>query len=119
VPLRPAQAPLVAWLEAHGLSYGIAGYWDASIVTMQSGNRVQVRTVNVRKNIQVPTYESNASWYDASRHDATFVIADSHLAYRAAVFERYFGRPTAIYRVAGWQVLIYRTNLLLQMEPAG
>ena len=118
-PLRPAQAPLVAWLEAHGLTYGIAGYWDASVVTMQSGNRVQVRTVNMGKNIQVPSYESNTSWYDASRHDATFAIADSRLAYRAAVFERYFGRPAAIYRVAGWQVLIYRTNLLLQIEPLG
>jgi hypothetical protein len=33
-PLRPATAPLAAWLEAHGLTYGIAGYWDASVVTM-------------------------------------------------------------------------------------
>ena len=36
--LRPATAPLAAWLEAHGLTYGIAGYWDASVVTMQSSN---------------------------------------------------------------------------------
>jgi hypothetical protein len=118
-PLRPAQAPLVAWLEVHGLTYGVAGYWDASAVTMQSGDRVQVRTVNVGKNFQVPTYESNASWYDVSRHDATFVIAGSRLAYRAAVFERHFGKPAAAYRVAGWLVLIYRTNLLKQVEPLG
>lgn len=83
------------------------------------GDRVQVRTVNVGKNFQVPTYESNASWYDVSRHDATFVIAGSRLAYRAAVFERHFGKPAAAYRVAGWLVLIYRTNLLKQVEPLG
>jgi hypothetical protein len=38
-PMSPASAPLAAWLEAHGLRYGIAGYWDASIVTLQSGSR--------------------------------------------------------------------------------
>ena len=46
-PISPATAPLAAWLEAHGLTYGIAGYWDASIVTLQSGNRVQIRAVDL------------------------------------------------------------------------
>ncbi len=46
-PMSPATAPLAGWLEAHGLTYGIAGYWDASVVTLQSGDRVKVRTVNV------------------------------------------------------------------------
>ena len=45
--MGPATAPLAAWLEAHGLTYGIAGYWDASIVTLQSGNRVQIRAVDL------------------------------------------------------------------------
>jgi hypothetical protein len=31
--------PVAVWLEAHSLSYGIAGYWNASSVTVQSGNR--------------------------------------------------------------------------------
>ena len=33
-------APLTAWLEAHGLSYGVAGYWDASVISVQSGDKV-------------------------------------------------------------------------------
>jgi hypothetical protein len=117
-PLRPAAAPLAAWLEAHGLTYGIAGYWDASVVTMQSGDRVQIRAVDIRnKKIFVPYWETNALWYNASRYDARFVVADDHLGtYPAAAFERHFGRPVAIYRVASWFVLIYRTNLLQQLE---
>lgn len=118
-PLRPAQAPLVAWLEAHRLTYGVAGYWDASAVTMQSGDKVQVRTVNLGPILQVPSYESDASWYDPSRHYATFVVASARLAYRPVVFERQFGRPAAAYPVAGWTVLIYRANLLRQIEPLG
>ena len=40
-PATPAAARLSTWLEAHGLTYGIGGYWDASAVTVQSGDRVQ------------------------------------------------------------------------------
>ena len=117
-PLTPATAPLAAWLEAHGLTYGIAGYWDASVVTMQSGDRVQIRAVDMRnKKIFVPYWETNALWYNASRYDARFVVADDHLGrYPAAAFERHFGRPVATDRVASWFVLIYRTNLLQQLE---
>ena len=117
-PLRPATAPLAAWLEAHGLTYGIAGYWDASVVTMQSGDRVQIRAVDLKyKKILIPYWETNALWYSASRYDARFVVADGHLGkYPAATFERHFGRPVATYRVASWFVLIYRTNLLHQLE---
>jgi hypothetical protein len=43
--VTPPAVPLAAWLKAHALRYGIAGYWDASAVTLQSGNQVQVRAV--------------------------------------------------------------------------
>jgi hypothetical protein len=116
-PLRPATAPLAAWLEAHRLTYGIAGYWDASVVTMQSGDRVQICSVGIKdKKIFVPYWETNALRYNASRYDASFVIADHLGMYPAATFERQFGRPVATYRVESWFVLVYRTNLLRQLE---
>ena len=74
-PLVPATAPLTAWLEARGLTYGIAGYWDASVVTLQSGGRVQVRAVDIGNNFSVPGWETNFLWYNASRYDARFVVA--------------------------------------------
>jgi len=114
-PLRPATEPLAAWLKAHGLTYGIAGYWDASVVTLQSGDRVQIRAVDIRNNILVPGWETNLLWYNASRHDARFVVADRDGRYPASAFERHFGKPAATYRVASWLVLIYRANLLWQL----
>jgi len=119
-PLRPATAPLAVWLEAHGLTYGIAGYWDASIVTLQSGNRVQIRAVNLWTNIEAADWETNALWFNASRYDATFAVADSpgHGRYPAAHFEHFLGKPAATYRVASWLVLVYRTNLLRRISPA-
>ena len=124
-PMSPATAPLAAWLEAHGLRYGIAGYWDASIVTLQSGNRVQIRAVDLYRNIDghpglniyVPGWETNALWYSASRYDATFAVADSHGMYPAAGFEHFLGKPAATYRVASWLVLVYRANLLQRILP--
>ena len=119
-PLRPATAPLAAWLEAHGLTYGIAWYWDASVVTMQSGGRVKIRAVDIKydnKKVLVPIWETNTLWYNPSRYDARFVVADRDGRYPAAVYERRFGRPVATYQVASWFVLVYRTNLLQQLGP--
>ena len=115
--MRPATAPLAVWLEAHGLTYGIAGYWDASVVTAQSGNRVKIRAVDIIRNkkIFVPGWETNALWYSASRYDTRFVVADRHGRDSFAAFEQHFGRPVATYRAASWFVLIYRTNLLQQL----
>jgi hypothetical protein len=117
-PLRPATAPLAAWLEAHGLRYGIAWYWDASVVTMQSGGRVTIRAVDIKydnNKVLVPIWETNTLWYDPARYDASFVVADRDGRYPAAVYERRLGRPVATYQVASWVVLIYRTNLLQQL----
>ena len=116
-PARPATAPLTAWLEAHGLTYGIAGYWDASVVTLQSDQKVQIRAVDLWRNIDVPGWEANTLWYDASRYDARFAVADYHGPYPAARFEHFLGRPAATYRVARWLVLVYRTNLLQRITP--
>ena len=124
-PMSPASAPLAGWLEAHGLRYGIAGYWDASVVTLQSGNRVQVRAVDLYRNfdghpglnICAPGWETNALWYNASRYDATFAVADSDGRYPAADFEQFLGQPAATYRVASWLVLVYRANLLQRISP--
>jgi hypothetical protein len=115
--MTPATVPLAAWLEAHGLTYGIAGYWDASVVTAQSGDRVKIRAVDIIKNpkIFVPGWETNALWYNPSRYDARFVVADHDGRDSFAAFEEHFGRPVATYRVASWFVLVYRTNLLQQL----
>src|SRR5208282_4184494 len=41
----PANTSLASWLESHHLTYGLSGYWTSSSVTVDSGNRVQVRAL--------------------------------------------------------------------------
>jgi hypothetical protein len=122
--VRPAvaapTAPLSAWLEAHGLRYGLADYWDSSVVTLQSGNRVQVRAVVMQDRQVVPyDWETSTLWYDASRHDATFVIVDLSGNDPSQSAEQTFGTPDKIGRVAHWAILIYQKNLLEQVAMRG
>ncbi len=115
---------LATWLEAHHLTYGIAAYWDASDVTLNADNRVQVRAVMLAgPEFAAYYWETKPSWYSAAEHDATFAIADipPTVDVRSTVpdFERVFGRPAAAYRVGQQVVLVYRRNLLRQVVIPG
>ncbi len=70
-----------------------------------------------RGKIEAAGWESNALWYNASRYDATFAVANYTGEYPAARFEHFLGKPAATYRVASWLVLVYRTNLLRHIAP--
>ena len=114
---RPAAAqptaPLSAWLEAHGLTYGLADYWSSSIVTLETGNRVRVRPVNVYGHRVFPYFwESSTLWYDPSRNDPTFLIVDLAAPGLSPSAGHIFGKPARIGHVARWEILIYRKNLL-------
>jgi hypothetical protein len=118
-------APLTAWLERHGATYGIANYWDSSIITLQSGGRVAIRTVDLGPKpdgtglrAYVRGWETNALWYDPDLHDARWAIADvRHSRYSVHTYESLFGKPEAMYRVGSWVVLKYRANLLSEIGP--
>ena len=120
-PIAPVPtAPLGAWLEAHELTYGLAGYWNSSVITLHSFDRIQVRAVAMHGRRVVPyDWETNTSWFDPSRHDATFVIIDLHGSGLSPSAERYFGKPVKIGHVAHWAILIYPKNLLEQVAMAG
>jgi hypothetical protein len=117
------EVPLAAWLEAHGLTSGIGGYWDASSVTLQSGGRVEVRAVKSRYfGIAGYPWETKTTWYDPADNYANFVIASTHgpvtnTDIPASVFEKYFGRPASVRYVADRLILIYHKNLLRKVTP--
>ena len=119
---RPAAtapvAQLTAWLQAHGLRYGLGGYWDGSAVTLQSGGRVQVRTVQVNGPEITPwAWEMYTGWYDPSRHYANFVIIDLVNPGLDPQAERFFGKPVSTHRFGDWKILIYDKNVLRDVKP--
>jgi len=112
----PVTQGLTEWLAAHQLTYGFAGYWDASSATLQSGGQVMIRPVNMGPPVWEPAYEMDTSWYDASRYDATFVVADPGRRYPVAEFEATFGKPAKTYHLQGWVILVYRSNLIYSLR---
>ena len=116
---NPGRYPvLTAWLQAHQLHYGLAGYWYSSEISMESGDQVEVRTVAVAgRQITPYAWEMDTSWYDASKFYANFILIDSDNAALGRAAIRIFGHPVVKTEVDGVQVLIYRKNLLLQVKP--
>jgi hypothetical protein len=128
-PPADRNSQLAAWLQAHHLSYGLASYWNASSVTVDSGGRVQVRPVRRvgEARIVAVRWESEASWYDARLHDARFLILPGSRSCAGIAYDKWsgtalraFGSPAEYYRVAGLVVLVWNKNLLADVgRPSG
>lgn len=119
----PVSRPIVlaAWLKAHGLTYGIGGYWDASAVSVESGNAVQVRAVWIyRGRFLGYSWEARSNWYGPAENDATFFITGGNDPAREltpAEVESVWGAPAATYLVDGRIILVYHQNLLRKVRP--
>jgi hypothetical protein len=114
----PADQPLASWLVAHRLTDGLAGYWEASSTTVDSGGRVLVSAVTVSRGRLVPyNWETDDSDYNPSLHYANFVVTGGPLplsGVRSAAL-RTFGPPQRVYRYDGYIVMVWDTNLLRRL----
>ncbi len=117
--VRPAAPPdgsqVASWLEAHHLRYGLGGYWESSIVTVDTGGQVEVRAL--MKNTMGPyLWLAKPAWYDPAGQQANFIVLDSTRSYLywepRAVIAKYFGRPAREYNVGPFTVMVWDTNLL-------
>ena len=117
-PVAPSpEAELGGFLQSHHLRYGVAAYWQASTVTVQSGGRVRVRAfVATQPQPTAYAWESEGSWYDPKvpGNDARFVVRDT-LDPRSVdqrAIEASFGTPAEEYRVGRYEVFVWDRNLL-------
>ena len=115
----PANATLASWLAAHDLTYGLAGYWQASSTTVDSQGRVAVRALSAGSTNPY-LWMAKASWYDPGQNYANFVVIDTQTSTYAdwvtrAMIERYFGAPARTYRTGPYTILVWDKNLLSSM----
>jgi hypothetical protein len=121
---QPIQAPwhqdLANWLEAHHLTDGLAGYWEANITTLDSGGRVRLASLTGGGASAGP-YESDSSWYDPAVSRANFVVsvtsppADVSLVKPNVVRAR-FGPPARTYHFKEYTIMVYNYNLLTRVN---
>jgi hypothetical protein len=119
LPQAPAAgADLAPWLAAHHLDYGLAGYWNANVTTLDTGGTVTLRSVLANgSQITGDYWEVQSGWYDPAAYDANFIV----LVPAPPGFRRYptvgsvratFGQPSRIYDVGTYTVIVYDKNLL-------
>lgn len=87
-------ARLAAFLRQHHLADGIGGYWNASVITVETGGAVTVRAVT-QGCLQPYAWESKPAWYDPATRTASFVLESSGPGY----FGRWRASPAALRRL--------------------
>ncbi|HET9971319.1 MAG TPA: hypothetical protein VFQ68_24000, partial [Streptosporangiaceae bacterium] len=78
-PARPGpNEPLAVWLTAHGLTGGLATYWQANSTNVDSHGQIVLSAVvqDVRDRLVPYLWETNEANYDPARRYANFVVAD-------------------------------------------
>jgi hypothetical protein len=119
----PANQPLAGWLVAHGLTDGLAGYWQADSTTLASGDRVQVSGVTKAPDGELVPYEweTDDADYNPSLHDATFMVTGgpAQLPGAQSAALRTFGRPRRVYGYDGYTIMVWDTNLLPRLGHPG
>jgi hypothetical protein len=121
-PAQPAYGQGVAnWLAAHHLRDGFADYPVANPVTLDSGGRVQMLTLQWQGNVpSAGTYQSKMSWYDPRSNDATFVVATTtpHGAQAPIYYQARaaFGAPAQTYHIRGFTIMTWDKNLLTELH---
>jgi hypothetical protein len=102
------------WLKAHGFKNGLAGYWDATPMTVYSGDTVKVRAILTENGAFLPnTWGSKSTWYEASKVDANFVVTGGERGgLTEAAAEASFGTPAQSYQFDNYTILVYDYNLL-------
>jgi hypothetical protein len=118
-----ANQGLATWLTEHNLTDGLAAYWQAGSVTLDTSGHVKVSGVAVNGQGKVARYywETDASQYDPARHNATFVVAGGPAAFGplpglAQAARRTFGTPARVYHTQGYTILVWTHNILRQVR---
>ena len=117
----PAQSqPLAGWLAAHGLTRGLASYWQANSTTVASSGHVVVSAVvpDVSGRLVPYLWESNLASYDPARHFANFVVADGPSVWPGMQLSAQltFGHPARTYHIDGYTILVWNTNVLAKLD---
>jgi hypothetical protein len=130
-------AGLERYLQAHGLSRGLGGYWEASVITVDTGGAVTIRAVT-SSCLQPYQWEDMPQWYDPGGQTASFLLISNQPGYFSSfkprgsalqwLISRYpddkrysldYGNssfvPGNLTRTYDYNVRVYRGNLLAQL----
>jgi hypothetical protein len=101
------------WLVAHHLTYGVAGYWQAASITLDTGGRVTVAPL-YPGTTHAYYWESDGAWYDPRLHYADFVVT---VGSSDAMWRGFFGPAARTYHYQQYTIMVWHKNLLTLLAP--
>jgi hypothetical protein len=128
---------LEQFLEANNLSYGLGGYWEASVITVDTDGAVTIRAVSPSC-MQPYAWENKLDWYNQNSHVANFVLLSNETGYFTgfavrgsalkllnAAFKKkntldygsYFFNPGSKTPTYDYNIRTFQGNLLTQLNP--
>jgi hypothetical protein len=111
----PANVSLASWLAGHGLRAGLAGYWDATSVTLDSGGALTVAavTLNTAGTRLAPyRWEADMRLFDPATHQADFLVLTNYPVVTRQAAIKTFGQPAKTYHYQAYTILVWHKNLL-------
>jgi hypothetical protein len=118
--LPPASAALSRWLAAHRLHDGLAGFWEAASVTLDTGGANVMRPLvpNALGQVAPYSWEADIRQFNPASNSARFlVLSHGHIPDERQAIAT-FGRPTETYRYQDYTIMVWRKNLLRELPPA-
>src|ERR1700733_2669076 len=116
----PQNVHLATWLRQHHLRSGLAPYWQASSVTVDSGGRISMLAVgdHGRHGRLAPDpWENDGQLADPATHTANFVVIVPGQQVSRKLAVDAFGKPARTYRFESYTVLVWDRNLLRKLAP--
>jgi hypothetical protein len=134
-PVAPAQnAALVPVLDSLRLQSGLSGYWASNVITLDTGDRLCVRSLNRADGKVIPTAKlDEPAWYDPRHQYANFVVLYHGVTgtppftgftgvpafYYPKEVLATFGKPARTYHDGAYTILVWNKNLLADMTFPG
>jgi hypothetical protein len=123
----PRNVGLTGWLAGHHLTSGLAPYWEASSVTVDSGGTITVLAVQpapYTNRLEPQHWQTDVQLASAQGGTADFVIISPAENLHRQYVLRTFGRPAWTYYYRPFTIMVWHKNLLPYLDtglaaPAG
>ncbi len=109
----PRNVALTTWLLQHHLHRGLAPYWEAASITLDSGGAISLLSVTPGKHgYLVPQkWQTDVRLADAPGGASFVITSPAENVHRKAVLDT-FGSPAHTYYVGHYTVYVWQRNLL-------
>ncbi|MFI5907773.1 hypothetical protein [Dactylosporangium sp. NPDC051541] len=116
----PRAAPVegqeaAAWLQGHGLRYGLGSYWVSNNITVGTSRQVTVvPTLSDYGRLVGMCWQTHTDMYDPAKHDARFVLLEKHRPMYGTESDvaTQYGPPVTRQDFPDYVIFVYDRNLL-------